>query len=185
MKRYLKLAALAIALAPLPYPTDASAQQYPARSVRVVVPYPAGGTTDVMARLVSNYLQEKLGQPFVVENKPGGGTNIGTQDVINSAPDGYTLLIPSPANAINATLYKTLPFDYIRDTEPISGIARVPNVMEVHPDVPVKTVAGIHRIRQKESGQDQYGFVGQRLLDPSLGRAVQGDDRGRYGPRSL
>jgi tripartite-type tricarboxylate transporter receptor subunit TctC len=128
-------AALVAALAP------ALAQDYPTRAVRVVVPYPAGGTTDVLARLIGNYLQEKLGQPFVVENKPGGGTNIGTLDVVKSPSDGYTLLIPSPANAINATLYKTMPFDYLRDTVQIAGLARVPNVMEVHPSVPVSTVA--------------------------------------------
>jgi len=142
-----------LGLSPLPFVTDASAQQYPTRSVRLVVPYPAGGTTDVMARLIANYLQEKLGQPFVVENKPGGGTNIGTQEVIKSPPDGYTLLIPSPANAINATLYKTLPFDYIRDTVPVAGIARVPNVMEVHPDVPVKTVAEFIEYAKKNPGK--------------------------------
>jgi tripartite-type tricarboxylate transporter receptor subunit TctC len=130
----LSLVLLALASGP------ALALDYPTRTVRVVVPYPAGGTTDIMARLVANYLSEKIGQTFMVENKPGGGTNIGTQEVINAAPDGYTLLIPSPANAINATLYKQLPFDYLRDTVQVAGIARVPNVMEVNPEVPAKTV---------------------------------------------
>jgi tripartite-type tricarboxylate transporter receptor subunit TctC len=106
-----------------------------------------------MARLVANYLSEKTGQTFVVENKPGGGTNIGTQEVINAAPDGYTLLIPSPANAINATLYKQLPFDYLRDTVPVAGIARVPNVMEVNPEVPVKTVQEFIDYAKKNPGK--------------------------------
>jgi tripartite-type tricarboxylate transporter receptor subunit TctC len=128
-------------LAALQAANTATAQNYPTRSVRLVVPYPAGGTTDIMARIIANHLQERLGQTFVVENKPGAGSNLGTREVINSAPDGYTLLIPSPANTINPALYKQLPFDYIRDTAPVAGIARVPNVMEVHPDVPAKTVA--------------------------------------------
>jgi tripartite-type tricarboxylate transporter receptor subunit TctC len=103
IKRDIRLAAAAaaslIALAGI-----ASADTYPSHPVRVIVPYPAGGTTDIMARLVSNYLSEKLKQTFVVENKPGGGTNIGTGEALSSSPDGYTLMIASPANAINATL---------------------------------------------------------------------------------
>ena len=150
MNRLIKFAALALlALASGP----ALALDYPTRTVRMVVPYPAGGTTDIMARLVASHLSEKLGQTFVVENKPGGGTNIGTQEVINAAPDGYTLLIPSPANAINATLYKQLPFDFIRDTVPVAGLARVPNVMEVNPEVPVKTVQEFIDYAKKNPGK--------------------------------
>jgi tripartite-type tricarboxylate transporter receptor subunit TctC len=179
VNRYFRLAALAFALGLLPLVTNASAQQYPARSVRVIVPYPAGGTTDIMARLVANYLQEKLGQPFVVENKPGGGTNIGTQEVVNATPDGYTLLIPSPANAINATLYKTLPFDYIRDTVPIAGIARVPNVMEVNPDVPVKTVQEFIDYAKKNPGKINMASSGNGSsihLSGELFKAMTGVD---------
>ncbi len=179
MNRYFRLAALAFALGLLPLVTNASAQQYPARSVRVIVPYPAGGTTDIMARLVANYLQEKLGQPFVVENKPGGGTNIGTQEVVNATPDGYTLLIPSPANAINATLYKTLSFDYIRDTVPIAGIARVPNVMEVNPDVPVKTVQEFIDYAKKNPGKINMASSGNGSsihLSGELFKAMTGVD---------
>ena len=152
MNLRIRFAALALALLALGA-APARALDYPTRAVRVIVPYPAGGTTDIMARLVANYLSEKLGQTFVIENKPGGGTNIGTQEVINAAPDGYTLLIPSPANAINATLYKQLPFDYLRDTVPVAGIARVPNVMEVNPEVPVKTVQEFIDYAKKNPGK--------------------------------
>ena len=145
----------------------------------MIVPYPAGGTTDIMARLVANYISEKLGQTFVIENKPGGGTNIGTQEVINAAPDGYTLLIPSPANAINATLYKQLPFDYLRDTVPVAGIARVPNVMEVNPEVPVKTVQEFIDYAKKNPGKLNMASSGNGSsihLSGELFKAMTGVD---------
>ena len=119
---------------------SAVAQTYPVRAVRVVVPFPAGGTADILARILGQRLHERLGQPFVVENKPGGASNIATREVINSKADGYTLLIATPTSAINAALYKRLPFNYIHDTVPVAGIALVPNVMAIHPDVPVKTI---------------------------------------------
>jgi tripartite-type tricarboxylate transporter receptor subunit TctC len=106
-----------------------------------VVPYPVGGSTDVLARLISQWLAEKLGQPFVVENKPGGGNNIGTDLVVRSAPDGYTMLLVNAANGINATLYKNLPFNFIRDIAPVAGIARAPNVMVVTNAFPARSVA--------------------------------------------
>lgn len=118
----------------------ASAQDYPTRPVRFVVGYPAGGSTDILARLIGQYLSEKLGQQFVVENKPGAGNNIGTDMVVKADPDGYTLLLVNPANAINATLYEKLTFNFIRDIAPVAGLIRVPNVLEVHPSVPVNTV---------------------------------------------
>ena len=120
---------------------DAAALDYPTRPVRWVVGYPPGGTTDILARLIGQYLSEKLGQQFIVENKPGAGNNIATEAVINSPPDGYTLLFVNPANGINTSLYKKLSFNFPRDIAPIAGIARVPNVMEVNPNVPAKTVA--------------------------------------------
>ncbi len=119
----------------------ATAQSYPSRPVRWVVPYPPGGATDIMARLIGHRLSEKLGQQFVIENKPGAGNNIGTEQVVNSPPDGYTLHLTNPANAINASLYAKLNYNFIRDMAPVAGIARVPNVMTVHPSVPAKTVA--------------------------------------------
>ena len=121
--------------------SDAAGLDYPTRPVRWVVGYPAGGTTDILARLIGQYLSEKLGQQFIIENKPGAGNNIGTEAVIHSPPDGYTVLLVNPANGINASLYKKLPFNFVRDIAPVAGIIRVPNVMEVNPSVPAKTVA--------------------------------------------
>lgn len=178
MNLRIRFAALALALLALGA-APARALDYPTRAVRVIVPYPAGGTTDIMARLVANYLSEKLGQTFVIENKPGGGTNIGTQEVINAAPDGYTLLIPSPANAINATLYKQLPFDYLRDTVPVAGIARVPNVMEVNPEVPVKTVQEFIDYAKKNPGKLNMASSGNGSsihLSGELFKAMTGVD---------
>jgi tripartite-type tricarboxylate transporter receptor subunit TctC len=120
---------------------SASALDYPTRPVRWVVGYPAGGSTDIFARLIGHRLSERLGQQFVIENKPGAGNNIAAESVVNAPPDGYTLLLVNPANAINASLYAKLSFNFIRDIMPVVGIARVPNVMAVNPQVPVKTVA--------------------------------------------
>jgi tripartite-type tricarboxylate transporter receptor subunit TctC len=120
---------------------QARALDYPTRPVHIIVGYPAGGTTDILARLVGQYLSERLGQQFVIDNRSGAGNNIGTEAVVNAAPDGYTLLLVNPANAINATLYQNLPFNFIRDIAPVAGFVRVPNVMEVNPAVPAKTVA--------------------------------------------
>jgi tripartite-type tricarboxylate transporter receptor subunit TctC len=119
----------------------ACALEYPTRPVHVVVGYPAGGTVDILARLMGQYLSERLGQQFVIDNRSGAGNNIGTEVVVNAAPDGYTLLLVNPANGINATLYEKLPFNFIRDIAPVAGIMRVANVMEVNPAVPAKTVA--------------------------------------------
>ena len=114
---------------------------YPIRPVKWVVPYPPAGTTDVVARIVAQWLSEKMGQPFVVDNKPGGGNNIGVEFVVNAPPDGYTMLLVNPANGINATLYKNLNFNFIRDIVPVAGLVRAPNVMEVTNSFPAKTVA--------------------------------------------
>ncbi len=121
--------------------SGAVAAEYPVRAVHWIVAFPAGGANDIIARLVGQYLSEHLGQPFIIENRPGAGGNIGTQLALSSAADGYTLLFVAPHNAINATLYKNLPFDFLRDAAPVAGIAQTPNVMEVNPSVPVKTVA--------------------------------------------
>ena len=140
MTRIARLLALfACSLAGIGAP--ALAADYPTRSVTWVVPYPPAGTTDVLARIVAQWLTEKMGQSFVIENKPGGGNNIGVQYVVNAPPDGYTMLLVNPANGINATLYKNLTFNFIRDIAPVAGLVRTPNVMEVTPKLPVKTVA--------------------------------------------
>jgi tripartite-type tricarboxylate transporter receptor subunit TctC len=114
---------------------------YPDKPIHWIVPYPPGGTTDILARLVAQYLSEKLSAQFVIENRAGGGNNIGTDAVVRAAPDGYTVLLVNPANGINTSLYKKLPFNFVTDIAPIAGITRVPNVMEVNPNVPAKTVA--------------------------------------------
>jgi tripartite-type tricarboxylate transporter receptor subunit TctC len=119
---------------------DARAAGYPDHTVRIIVGYPAGGSTDIVARIIGNWLSQKLGQQFIVENKPGAGNNIGTELVTKAAPDGYTLLLINPANTINATLYKKLNFVFLRDIDPVANVIQVPNVMEVNPSVPVKTV---------------------------------------------
>jgi len=113
---------------------------YPTHSVRWVVPYTAGGATDVLSRLICQRLAERLGQPFVVENKPGAGSNIGTQAVIAAAPDGYTLLLTSTANAINASFDPTLPFDFAKSIAPVAGVARIPLVLVVNNELPVRNV---------------------------------------------
>jgi tripartite-type tricarboxylate transporter receptor subunit TctC len=120
---------------------SASAQDYPTRPVKWVVGYPPGGATDIIARLLGQRLSERLGQQFVIENKPGAGNNIATESVINAEPDGYTLLFVNPANYINASLYANLKFNVIRDIAPIAAFNRVPNVMTVNKDVPAKTAA--------------------------------------------
>jgi tripartite-type tricarboxylate transporter receptor subunit TctC len=119
----------------------ARAADYPTRPVKWVVPYPPAGTTDVLARIIAQWLTEHMGQSFVIENKPGAGNNMGVEYVVNAAPDGYTMLLVNPANGINATLYKNLSFNFIRDIAPVAGLVRTPNVMEVTPTLPVKTVA--------------------------------------------
>ncbi len=134
------LACSLLAAAALAGPAQAQTP-YPTRPVTWVVPYPPAGTTDVLARIVAQWLSEKMGQQFIVENKPGAGNNLGVQHVVNAAPDGYTMLLVNPANGINATLYKNLTFNFIRDIAPVVGLVRTPNVMEVPPSFPAKTVA--------------------------------------------
>ncbi len=120
---------------------DQASAQYPTRPVRWIVPYPAGGSTDILARIIGQALTERLGQQFVIENRPGGGNNIGTEAVVHAPPDGYTVLLVNPAHGINATLYPKLSFNFIRDIAPVAGFMRVPNVMEIYPGLPAKSVA--------------------------------------------
>src|SRR4051794_22362438 len=120
---------------------SATAADYPTRPVKWVVGYPPGGATDIVARLIGQRLSERLGQEFVIENKPGAGNNIATESVINAEPDGYTVLLVNPANYINASLYANLKFNVVRDLAPVASFNRVPNVMTVAKEVPAKTVA--------------------------------------------
>jgi tripartite-type tricarboxylate transporter receptor subunit TctC len=137
-RRFLNLAASAAALQAVS--SVARAQAYPSRPVRIVVGFAPGGGVDITARLIGQSLSERLGQQFVVENRTGAGSNIGTEAVVNAAPDGYTLLLASGTNAINATLYAKLNYDFIRDIAPVATISRVPNVVAVHPAFPAKTL---------------------------------------------
>ena len=137
-RQFLHLAAGAAALPAVS--RIAWAQAYPTRPVRLIVGFPPAARDDILARLMGQWLSERLGQPFVIENRPGAGTNIATEAVVRAPPDGYTLLLVSTANAINATLYDKLNFNFIRDIAPVAGIIRVPNVMVVNPSVPAKTV---------------------------------------------
>jgi tripartite-type tricarboxylate transporter receptor subunit TctC len=136
-----RLLALSVAVLSLAAGHAAAAEDYPARPVHWIVGYPPGGTTDILARIVGQYLSERLGQQFVIENKPGAGNNIATEYVVRANPDGYTILLVNPANGINASLYKKLTFNFVRDIAPVAGILRVPNVMEINAKFPAKTVA--------------------------------------------
>jgi tripartite-type tricarboxylate transporter receptor subunit TctC len=137
-RRLLHLAAGAVALPP--GSRIARAQPYPSRPVRWIIGFSPGGTTDIISRLVTQHLTEQFGQPFIIESRPGGGTNIATESVVRAPSDGYTLLLVGAPNAINATPYSKLNFNFIRDIAPVAGIVRVPNVMVVHPSVPATTV---------------------------------------------
>ena len=133
----LRLALALLCLSPL---AGAQAADYPTRPVHIIVGYPPGGSTDIVARLIGNWLSQRLGQQFIVENRAGAGNNIGTEQVTQAAPDGYTMLLVNPANAINTSLYKKLNFNFLRDIDPVASVIQVPNVMEVNPNVPAKTV---------------------------------------------
>ena len=153
--RLLVLAAcLVCGIAPL------RATEYPSRAVRVIVGFPAGGPTDIVARIVAQSLSERLGQQFIVENRPGAGSNIATQAVITSPPDGYTLLLVSPPHAINATLYRKLPYNFLQEIVPVAGLANGPNVMEVHPSVPARTVAEFIAYVKANPGKVSFASAG-------------------------
>jgi len=150
-RQFLQGAIGATALAALP--RIARAQAYPTRPVRIVVGTVAGATPDIVARLIGGWLSDRLGQPFVTENRPGAGGNIGAEAVVRAAPDGYTLHLAAAANAINATLYGNLSFNYLRDMTPVAGFARTPLVMEVNPSVPAKTVPELIALAKANPGK--------------------------------
>jgi tripartite-type tricarboxylate transporter receptor subunit TctC len=157
-KQFLHLAAVAAVLPALS--RMARAQTYPSRPARIMVGAPAGGTADILTRLMGQWLSERLGQPFIIENRPGAGTNIATESVVKAAPDGYTLLLVAPANAINATLYEKLNFNFIRDIAPVAGITRAANIMEVHPSVSAKTVPEFIAYAKANPGKINYASAG-------------------------
>jgi tripartite-type tricarboxylate transporter receptor subunit TctC len=138
----------------------ASAQTYPSRLVRIIVGFAAGGPNDILARLIGQWLSGRLGQPFVIENRPGAGSNIATEAVVRAVPDGYTLLLVGTPNAINATLYDSLNFNFIRDVAPIAGLIRGALVMVVHPSVPAKTLSEFIDYAKANPGKLSYGSGG-------------------------
>ena len=182
-RTFLKSAAAALAAAA--FPRRAAAQDYPSRPVRIVAGFAAGGGVDITARLIGQWLAERLGQSFVIENRTGAGGNIGTEAVVNAAPDGYTLLLATVPNAVNASLYEKLNFNFIRDTAPVAGIIRVPMVMLLNPSVPADDGPRVHRLRQGQSGKAQHGLGRQWQRAAYGGRAVQDDGRRQHGACAL
>ena len=140
MKSVFKVVLAVVSIAVCLSATHAQAADYPTRSIRWIVPYVPGGTTDILARIMAARLGERMGQTVVVDNRPGAGNNIGTEIATKAAPDGYTWFLTNPANAINATLYNKLPFNFLQDMAPIAGLIRVPNVMSIQRNLPVKSV---------------------------------------------
>jgi tripartite-type tricarboxylate transporter receptor subunit TctC len=157
-RQFLHLAAGAAALAAVS--PMARALTYPTRPVRMIIGFPAGGSPDIVARLVGHWLSERLGQQFVIENRPGAAGNIGTEVAVRAPPDGYTILLAGSANATSAALYNRLNFDFIRDIVPVAGIMRVPNVMVVNPSLPVKTVAEFIAYAKANPGKVNFASSG-------------------------
>jgi len=157
-RNFLHLAAGAAALPAVS--RFAWAQAYPSRPVRLIVGFAPGGGLDITARLIGQWLSERLGQPFVIENRPGAATNIATAAVVRAPPDGYTVLLVNAANALNATLYDNLNFNFIRDIAPVAGIMRVPSAMVVHPSVPAKTVPEFIAYAKANPGKINMGSAG-------------------------
>jgi tripartite-type tricarboxylate transporter receptor subunit TctC len=151
-------AALALGLALVAVP--ASSEEYPSRPVHIILGFPAGASSDIVARLMGQWLSERLGQAFVIENRAGAGSNIGTEAVARAAPDGYRLLWATSANAINATLYDKLNFNFIRDIAPVVGVFRVPNVMEVNPSVPANSVPEFIAYARADPGKINFASGG-------------------------
>src|SRR5579872_2692176 len=148
-------------LAALPVlPRLAAAQAYPTRPARIVVPYPAGIAPDIVTRLVAQSLSERLGQQFIVDNRPGGASNVGTQIVVHAAPDGYTLLTTTMTNTINISLYDRLDFDFLRDIAPVSGLVALPLVLAVNPSVPAQTLPEFIAYAKANPGKINYASVG-------------------------
>ena len=163
---------LAVSAAAIRASRIATAQTYPTQPVRIVVPYAPGGGTDIIARLMGRWLSERLGQQFIIENRPGGNSNIGTEAVVRAPPDGHTLLVVDGAPAINATYYNKLNFNFIRDIAPVAGIASQPLIMDVNPSVPVKTLPefiAYAKANPGKIGQDQHGIWRQRKPHPCRG----------------
>src|SRR5271169_6319415 len=157
-RKFLRLAAIAGALPALAGNT--SALDYPARPVRIVVGFAPGSTTDILGRLIGQWLSQRLGQSFIIDNRPGAGGNVATEAVVNATADGYTLLMVAPANTINMSLYDKLNFNFMRDMVPVAGVVRVPNVLEVNPSLPVKTVPEFIAFAKSHPGTLSFASAG-------------------------
>lgn len=161
-RAFLRLAGSSVALPALSH--AALAQTYPTRPIKWVVPFPPGGTTDLLTRIMGQWLTEKLGQPVVIENRPGGGTNIATQQVVNAAPDGYTLLLTVTTHVLNPSLYKTLPFDFARDIAQVSGLADLPLVLAVNRELPANTVPEFVAYAKANPNKISIGSFGAKTV---------------------
>jgi tripartite-type tricarboxylate transporter receptor subunit TctC len=176
-REFLHLAAGAAALPAIS--NIAKAQTYPTRPVRLIVGFAPGSTTDILARLMGQWLSQRLGQQFVVENRPGAGGNVGAETVVRATADGYTILMVPPAVAANETLYEHLDFNFIRDTAPVAGVVRVPNVVEVNPSVPVKTIpeliayAKAHPLSFASAGIGTASHLAGQLFNKMTGLNMQ------------
>jgi tripartite-type tricarboxylate transporter receptor subunit TctC len=157
-RKFLKLAG--VSLATSAFPQLASALDYPTRPSRIIAGFAAGGGVDITARLIGQWLTDRLGQSFVIENRPGAGGNIGTEAVVNAAPDGYTLLLATVPNAVNASLYEKLKFNFIRDIAPVAGIIRVPMVILLNPSVPAQTLPEFISYAKANSGKVNMASAG-------------------------
>ena len=168
-RTFLHLAAGAAA-----FPTlsrTATAQAYPTQPVRIMVAFAAGSGSDILARLMAQWLTERLGQPFIVENRAGAGGNVGTEAVVKAPPDGYMLLKIVPANTVNVTLYDKLSFNFIRDIAPVAGMVRVPYVLVVNQSLPVTTVAELIAYAKANPGKLNFASAGSNRRGPAPGRA--------------
>jgi tripartite-type tricarboxylate transporter receptor subunit TctC len=157
-RNFLRLAAGAAAMPALP--RLLRADTYPSRPVHILVGFAAGGAADTIARVTAQWLSERLGQQFIIDNRPGAGTNIATEEAVKATPDGYTLLLVTGSNAINATLYQNLSFNFLRDMLPVAGVIRVPNVMVVNPQLPAKTVPEFIAYAKANPGKINMGSGG-------------------------
>ena len=176
-RKFLHLAAAAAALPAAA--RLARAQAYPTRAVRIVVGFAAGGSTDIGARVIGQWLHERLGQPFVIENRPGAGTNVATESVVRAPPDGYTLLMVGPSSAVNATLYDKLNFVFLRDIAPVASLIRQPQIMLANPSVTTQTVPELIAYAKANPGS-------RRGFRRSFGRRIiQADGRRRFRSRAV
>jgi tripartite-type tricarboxylate transporter receptor subunit TctC len=182
-RKFLHLAAGAVTLQAVS--RIARAQTYPTRPVRLIVGFTPGGPTDIFARLIGQWLSARFGQPFIIENRPGAGSTIGIEAVVNAPPDGYTLAVVSTSAAVSASFYQHLNFNLIRDIVPVSGITRVPLVMVVNPSVPAKTVPEFIAYAKAKSRPHHHG-VGRQWHYAAHGRRAVQDDGGHpVAPRSI